>query len=148
MNEYILRPAIPSDMDGILALQLAVFSGEQKIPPEDIPLSDSLQPRWWCAERDGQLAAAVAAWKEDGVVHWGRFAVQSHLRGQHIGTALARRSLEDLFRDGAEVIHLTARESTVRIFRKLGGIVTGEPIPFFESTVTPLILRKTDYIAE
>ena len=148
MNEYILRTALPSDMDDILALQLAVFAGEQKIPAEDVPLSGSLHPHWWCAELDGQLAAAVAAWEEDGVMHWGRFAVQPHLRGQHIGTALARRSLDDLFRDGTEVIHLTARESTVRIFRKLGGTVTGDPIPFFEGTVTPLILRKADYIAE
>ena len=41
MNEYILRTARPSDMDAILALQLAVFAGEQKIPAEDVPLSGS-----------------------------------------------------------------------------------------------------------
>ena len=148
MNAYILRPALPSDMDDILTLQLAVFAGEQKIPADDVPLSEDRHPTWWCAEVDGRLAAAVAAWEEDGAVHWGRFAVQPHLRGRHIGTALARHSLEALFASGAEVIHLTARESTVRIFRKMGGVITGEPIPFFEGTVTPLVLRKTDYIAE
>lgn len=148
MNKYLLRTALPSDMDAILALQLAVFAGEQKIPAEDVPLSDHLNPQWWCAEFCGQLAAAVAAWEEDGVMHWGRFAVQPHLRGRHIGTALARRSLEDLFRSGTKVIHLTARESTVRIFQKLGGTVTGEPMPFFEGTVTPLTLYKNDYIPE
>ena len=37
MNEYILRPALPSDMDAIQALQPAVFGGEQKIPAEDVP---------------------------------------------------------------------------------------------------------------
>ena len=148
MNEYILRTALPSDMADILVLQLAVFVGEQKIPADDVPLSEERLPTWWCAEVDGQLAAAVAAWEEDGVTHWGRFAVQPHLRGRHIGTALARRSLEDLFAGGADTIHLTARESTVRIFLKLGGIVTGEPEPFFEGTVTPLVLRKADYIPE
>jgi ribosomal protein S18 acetylase RimI-like enzyme len=95
---------------------------------------------------NGAIAAAVASWEEHGRTHWGRFAVQPALRGKHIGTALARHSVEDLFSRGAPEIHLTARESTVHIFCKMGGEITGEPVPFFEGTVTPVILRKESYV--
>ena len=146
MSDIILRDATSADMDKILKLQIAVFAGEQRIPAEGVPLSPALNPHWWCAELDGKIAAAVAAWQEDGLTHWGRFAVQPHLRGQHIGTALARRSVEDLFSEGVDAIYLTARESTVHIFCNMGGVITGEPEPFFEGTVTPVILRKENYV--
>jgi len=146
VNDIILRTATASDMDEILKLQIAVFAGEQKIPVEGVPLSSDLNPRWWCAELDGSLAAAVAAWQEGGKMHWGRFAVQPHLRGQHIGTALARHSVEALFAQGTDAIYLTARESTVHIFCKMGGVVTGEAEPFFEGTVTPVVLLHKNYV--
>ena len=70
-----------------------------------------------CAESDGKIYAATAAWKENDETHWGRFAVFPAARGRHIGTELARFSFAELFGMGVDKIYMDARDATVKILR-------------------------------
>lgn len=145
MQPALIRDAREGDTADIRSLMVDVFAGEQGIPAEWNDIAADRHPRWWCAERDTAIVGAVAAWTLDGQVHWGRFAVRSDTRGQHIGTRLARHSLESLFSHGVEDIHMDAREATVRLICGMGGRVVGDPVPFFEGTVTPVVLSRADY---
>lgn len=44
-------------------------------------------------------------------------------------------------------IHMTARDTTVKIVCEMGGKITGEPYPFYAGNVTPVILKKKNYMA-
>ena len=143
-NDISIRPAEAGDMAAVEAMQRAVFGGEQDIPPELLPPPEGA--RWWCAvSPEGELLGTAAAWTEGGETHWGRFAVDPGLRGRGLGTRLARASLDDLFASGTETVHAEAREATVRILCRLGARVTGEPVPFYRGTVTPVALTRAAY---
>jgi predicted GNAT family N-acyltransferase len=145
MDDLILRKATILDMDDIIQLQLDVFEGEQKIPAQMIPISEDKSPQWWCALLGTSIVGAVASWKVSDQVHWGRFATKQNYRGLHIGTKLARFSLEDLFSQGMDEIFIDARDATVKIICGMGGIIIGNPTKFYDGTVTPVILSKKDY---
>ena len=42
-------------------------------------------------------------------------------------------------------MYMEAREVTVKMIVNMGGEITGETVPFFAGTVTPLILKKESY---
>lgn len=132
-------------MPRIIAMQADVFSGEQGIPSEDVDAFMAKEPVCWCAESDGKLYAAAAAWKENNEIHWGRFVVFPAARGQHIGTRLARFSFEELFHEGVDKIYMDARDTTVKIVCGMGGKIVGEPYKFYEGNVTPVILTRDDF---
>ena len=102
-------------------------------------------PTWYCAELNGIPAGTVAVWQEGSETHWGRFAVQPDLRGRGIGKALVRYSLEQSFSRGIDRICMEAREATVHIICKMGGRITGEAVPFFVGTVTPVEISAADF---
>ena len=145
MAELILRKAGAGDMDEINGMQVEIFHGEQKIPLTGMILAEESSPQWWVAVLDKETVGAVAAWKGGGQTHWGRFMVRPICRGMHTGTKLAQHSLEELFAQGVEEIHMEARESTVKIISKMGGEILGNPVPFYAGTVTPLVLHREDY---
>ncbi|MDF2567861.1 MAG: transcriptional regulator, MarR family, partial [Oscillospiraceae bacterium] len=91
------------------------------------------------------IVGAVAAWKDNDQVHWGRFATKQNYRGLHIGTRLAQFSLDDLFSQRIEEIYMDARDITVKIICDMGGEIIGKPTKFYDGTVTPVVLRKKDY---
>lgn len=141
----VLRRAEDADLPDIMDLQVAIFTGEQHIPETLVRSVQDTAPQWWCARQNGALIGAVASWKEKGVTHWGRFAVSAHLRGQGIGKALAKLSLETLFAHGVQQVCLEARDSTVHIICSLGGRIIGPAKPFFKGSVTPVEIRPEDY---
>ena len=145
MAELKLRLASAEDLPHIMDLQVQVFTGEQCIPEEMVRAVQNAKPTWYCAELDGVPAGTVAVWQENGETHWGRFAVRPDLRGHGIGTALARYSLEQSFSRGIRRICMEAREATVHIICKMGGQVTGEAVPFFVGTVTPVEISAADF---
>lgn len=145
MHELVLRKATNQDMNDIMKLQVNVFSGEQKIPENMIEVIGEDAVQWWCVTINSSLVGSVAAWKEDNQIHWGRYAVNSDYRGRHIGTALAKYSLEDLFSQGIKEVYMEARVAAVKIICSMGGKVIGEPVPFYEGTITPVLIREEDY---
>lgn len=133
-------------MPRIIAMQADVFSGEQGIPCEDVDAFMAKEPVCWCAESDGKLYAAAAAWKENNQIHWGRFVVFPAARGQHIGTRLARFSFAELFHEGVDKIYMDARDVTVKIVCGMGGKIVGEPYKFYGGNVTPILLTRDDFL--
>jgi DNA-binding MarR family transcriptional regulator len=126
------------------AMELAVqtFSGEQNIPRHLVPLSKSKCPKWWCVRLGEDVIGTVAAWKEAGQWHWGRFAVDKNFRGLGIGKSLAVESITALFTSLTDKIIIEARDVTVGIIKKLGGKQTRPPFDFFGDPVTPMELEK------
>jgi len=148
IDDLILKKATELDISDIIQLELDVFNCEQQIPPELIPLPAKDYPQWWCALLGTSIVGAVAAWKDMNRVHWGRFATRRNYRGLHIGRKLAQYSLEDLFSEGIEEIHMDARDITVKIICGMGGKIIGKPTLFYNSNVTPVVLYRKDYYRE
>ena len=42
-------------------------------------------------------------------------------------------------------IHMTARDTTVKIVCDMGGEITGESYPFYGGNVTPVVLKKENF---
>lgn len=145
METIIYRGAREDDLPQILDLQTRIFNGEQKIPAGEVGEFLAKKPMLWCALKDGIVVGAAAAWKEGEVLHWGRFVTERSHRGKHIGTKIAQLSFDELFSRGYDEVHMEAREATVRMVLKMGGRIAGEPAPFYEGTVTPVVLRREDY---
>ena len=144
-----IRKAAKADMDAVMELLRSIFEGEQDIPGQMLAVPESQKPEWWCAELDGRVVGTVALYlMEDGHWHMGRFVLSGELRGQHVATRLLYFAMDDVFspeRD-IDIIYTESRDATVHILEKMGGIIVGESREFFKGTVTPVNLRKEDYL--
>lgn len=145
MNEVIYRRAHDNELAQIITLQSNIFHAEQGIPEDDVETFLTRSPICWCAELAGKICGTAIAWKEDNVMHWGRFVVVPEMRGQHIGAKLARYTFEDLFHEGVDEICMTARDTTVKIVCGMGGEIVGESYLFYGGNVTPVVLKKEKY---
>lgn len=145
MEQLIIRHPSQAELPAVIALENRVFHGEQGIPLDDLDTFLAKKPQIWCAELEGRIVGMVCAWKEDGRTHCGRFVVGPELRGRKIGGRLVRQFFSDLFAQGEEELYMEGRPVTVDLVTQLGGQVVGETVPFFNGTITPLILRKSDY---
>ena len=136
-----------SEADAVIAQKQAadVFFLEQGIPRERCAMAPDCNPIWWCVKQDGNMVGTVAAYWEEGICHVGRITIAPELRGKHIGTEMLRFAMEDLFASVTDEIFMEARETTVHIMKKMGAQITGEPVPFYGGTITPLILNKKDF---
>ena len=146
MKDVVFKKATDLNMEEIIKLEINVFEGEQEIPAKLIPIPPKNSPQWWCALLDEDVIGAIAAWEQNGQIHLGRFAIAPKYRRLHIGTNLVTYSIEDLFSQGIEQIHIEAREITVKIICAMGAKITGEPMEFYQGTVTPRVLYKKDYL--
>lgn len=145
MNKIIYRRANKEEYAKIIILQSNIFHNEQGIPEDNVEEFLARNPICWCAELDGKIIGTAIAWKEASEMHWGRFVVLPSLRGQKIGPKLARYSFEDLFEQNVDEIHMTARDTTVKIVCDMGGKITGEPQSFYEGNVTPVVLKRENF---
>lgn len=145
MESLRYRKARTEDMEAVMALQTAVFHGEQLIPRDAVEAFLAMEPQCWVAELDGVIVGTAAAWHEGGQLHWGRFIVTKALRGRHIGTKLAAFTFAELFSQGIDSIFMEARDTTVAIVGKMGGTVAGEPVPFYKGTVTPVWITRAAF---
>lgn len=143
----ILRKAAEADLGAVLALAQNIFEQEQQIPRALTDIPAEKRPQWWCAEEDGAIVATLVAYVENEVWHMGRLTVAQGLRGQGIAPRLIRFALEDLFEQGVEELHMEARTAVVRILETFGAEITGEAIPFYVGTITPLCLKKDRFYA-
>lgn len=145
-SNIILEKATPNYMKDIIKLATDVFTNEQNIPENLIPLNEALQPIWWYARMGEDIIGISASWRENDEWHWGRYAVDKKLRGKGVGKKLALFSLNEIFNLGAGEIFSEARDITVRMLRKLGCEVTGEPVIFYGDSVTPITIKKCDFL--
>lgn len=145
MQEVIIREATRADLDAIAKLQVNVFTGEQEIPETMIEVIGEGATQWWCATIDSLVIGAVAAWSENGQIHLGRYAVNRNYRGRHIGTALAKYSLDALFSQGVPELYMEARDAAVKIICGMGGTIIGNPVPFYKGNVTPVVISRENF---
>lgn len=145
-SKIIIEKVSPSYMEDVIRLATEVFTNEQNIPENLIPLNEDLQPIWWCARIGENIIGISASWRENDEWHWGRYAVDKKLRGRGIGKKLAMFSLNEIFNLGADEIFSEARDITVKMLGKLGCEVTGEPVIFYGDSVTPITIKKFDFI--
>ncbi|AKN33405.1 MarR family transcriptional regulator [Clostridium carboxidivorans P7] len=133
-------------MEEAIKLATDIFSDEQSIPAELIPVKDDLKPIWWCARVGEDIIGVAAAWKEKDKWHWGRFAVDKRLRGIGIGQKIAVFSLKETFNSYTEEVYIEARDITVNILKKFGCEVIGEAEDFYGEPVTPITLSKSNFM--
>lgn len=141
----IIRRAAQADMPRIMALVDSVFSGEQGIPQQMNPVPDERQPQWWCAVEENEIVGTAVLYAQAGEWRIGRLAVARPLRGRRIGTQLLREALTGAFAQGADAVHMEARDAMVRILLRMGAEISGEPFEFYCGAVTPVIMRKAKY---
>ncbi len=146
MDDIVFRRATAEELPRIVEMEVAVFTGEQGIPADMIRAFAAEDPDCWVAVAGGKICAAVAAWKENGQTHMGRFVVDTALRGHHIGSRLVEHAFRDVFAGGAEILYMETRDVTVKIVSALGGKVTGDSYWFYGDNATPMILRKEDFL--
>lgn len=144
--ECMVRRASDADIDAVLAFAAQIFADEQDIPKELNFIPADKQPQWWCMEQDGELVGTAAIYREGGQWHMGRITVARRLRGQHRGTFLLKRVLDDVFAQDVDNIFLEARDTTVHILTGFGAEIAGEPFAFYCGNVTPMILTRTAFL--
>lgn len=143
-----VRQATDHDMAEIMELVEHTFFHEQGIPKNMIPIPGDKDPRWWYIRHEGRIAATVALYREGEEWHMGRLAVTPGLRGSHIATTLLKTAIPAVFAMGIGVIHTDSRDATVHILRKFGGEIAGETGVFFNSNITPVVLKRENLPAE
>ncbi|NFV11719.1 MarR family transcriptional regulator [Clostridium sporogenes] len=133
-------------LEDAIKLTTEVFHCEQNIPKELIPIKKDLKPIWWCTRVGEDIIGVVASWQGNNKWHWGRFAIDKRLRGLGIGKKMAAFSLNEMFNLDVEEIFIDARDVTVTILKKLGCEVLGESIDFYGEPVTPVVMKKQDFM--
>lgn len=133
-------------IEDAIKLTTEIFTYEQGIPEELIPINEDLKPIWWCARVGEDIIGVVACWQENNQWHWGRFTVDKRLRGLGIGKKMAIFSLNEMFNLNVEKVFIEARDVTVIILKQLGCEVLGKPIDFYGEPVTPVVVKKRDFI--
>ena len=144
--ECIVRRASDADMDAVMEMNAQIFEGEQNIPQEMNFIPADKQPQWWCMEQDGELVGTAAIYREGEQWHMGRITVAPKLRGQHKGTFLLKRVLDDVFAQDVDNIFLEARDATVHILTGFGAEIVGEPFAFYRGNVTPILLTRDKFL--
>ncbi|MBQ8143401.1 MAG: GNAT family N-acetyltransferase [Butyricicoccus sp.] len=145
MSELTFRKAEERDMEAVMALNVATFTGEQGIPADMIALPPERCPVWWCAFLGDRLAGTVAGYYDGDDFHMGRFTVDPTLRGHRIGKQLVEYAFTDAFASGIERVDMECRDVTVKILLTMGAEISGEPFEFFGDSVTPMVMHRNAY---
>ncbi len=143
-STYHIEQLNPTSVNSALLFLEQVFSIEQNIPKELIPILAD-QQRWWGIKDGNQIIGTAAICEINSEWHWGRLAIHEKLRGLGLGKKLVMQSLEESFQMGIETILIDARDITVDMILQLGGKIVGEKANFYGLPVTPMKLCKNDF---
>ncbi|MDX5477190.1 MAG: GNAT family N-acetyltransferase [Cyclobacteriaceae bacterium] len=145
MSSLSLNIEVLSDdhlIDALLLMQ-KVFFEEQQIPVDYLPVKIFPQISWGIFNGDSLIGLSIA-WKEEDLWHWGRYAVHPQWRGKGLGRKLAQVCLSDLFQQGAQEVHIDARNVTLKLLLQFGAKVVGDTFDFY-GPVTPMRLKAVDF---
>lgn len=146
VEAIILERISPGYLKDVIKLATEVFTYEQSIPEELVPIKEDLKPTWWCAKIGEDIIGIAASWIEEGEWHWGRFAVDKRFRGLGVGKKIAIFSINETYNLGAEKIFIEAKDITVKILEQFGCDVIGETVEFYGEPVTPIIIERSSFI--
>ena len=130
----------------IHAFLTGIFTKEQGIPAEMIPIKADKVYWWGIVGPDKEILGAVAIWKEMESWHWGRFSIHPKIRGRGLGRELAILSFSEAFKLNIQSIVIDARDKVVGLVESLGGVVCGETTPFFSGNITPMKLERESFV--
>jgi predicted GNAT family N-acyltransferase len=139
-----IEPLSESSLPEAYLFLETIFTNEQQIPKDLIPLQHE-QQMWWCIKNGGIIVGTVASWKDSNEWHWGRLAVDPNKRGLGLGRELAVGSFKELFRMEIDQIIIDARDITVGLLLSLGAKVTGATTQFYGIPITPMKLIKSNF---
>ncbi len=134
-NEYVLLEDISGE----------IFESEQGIPKSLTHIEDDKHPIWWYVLDNEIVVGTICAYFDNGECHMGRIAIIPSMRNRGIATKMIRQALEDLFSQGINIIYLEARDITVHMLEKMGGVVNGRAFEFYGDQCTPILIRKENY---
>lgn len=141
-----VRRAEQAEVQAVLAFAAQIFADEQQIPREMNVIPAEKQPQWFCMKQDGVLAGNGGSLPRGRQVAYGPHHGRAVPRGQHRGTFLMKSVLTEVFAQGVDEIFLEARDATVHILRGFGAQIAGEPFAFYRGRVTPILLKRTDFV--
>jgi N-acetylglutamate synthase-like GNAT family acetyltransferase len=140
-----IRPAVPADVDTVVALVEGAYRGESSRAGwtteadlidgsrTDVDEITSLLPDLLVAEHDGELVGCAALSVVDGAAYFGTFAVRPTLQGGGVGGALldaAEERARGLGLDRVEMTVLTVRAELIAWYERRGYTRTGATKPF------------------
>ena len=130
-NVRVKLAETPREKEGIRALRLEVFVGEQGIPAEEeYDRHDATALHVVALQDDRVVGTARMMTLSSGEVQFGRKAVESSLRRRGIGGSILS-FLEDQARSrGAARVILNSQSEAVSFYRRHGYVAEGGP--FFE----------------
>lgn len=147
INDFAITRLSTNDQEAINAFLSTIFSDEQYIPRELIPI-DSDEVYWWgVIGRENEILGVAATWKEEDEWHWGRFSIHPRLRGKGLGKKLAEVSLHETFELDIPYLTIDARDVTIHLIKNFGGEICGKPVQFYSENVTPMKLEKHNFKA-
>ena len=138
--------AIREDMPKVMELVINVFL-KQDIPGELNYIPEEKRPKWWVIRSKQDIIGALALFIEDGKYHLGRLVIKEEERGKNLATKLVKEALDQIFLNDIDIIYMDARDITVKIMLKLGAKIVGDPRPFYKGLITPMVIKKEDYLS-
>ncbi|MDT4896530.1 MAG: putative acetyltransferase [Acidobacteriota bacterium] len=132
MNTLQLRPTVPEDVPGILALIGEVYSeydcvlnaeAEERHLLEPGPYFRAREGEFWVVEDDGRIRATVAVMLDEGVGELKSLYVHSSLRRQGWGRRLTELAIDYARAQGKQKMILwsdTRFQDAHRLYRSMG----------------------------
>jgi DNA-binding MarR family transcriptional regulator len=145
-SKLIFEELNPNYNEIVMNLLVDIFTGEQDIPEKLIPIAPELKPTWWTMRLGEDIVGVSACWYEKDTCHLGRLAIDNRFRGLGLGKKLIISTIEAIFKRDVDRIYMEARDITLNIVQKIGGQIIGETEIFYGGKVTPVVLKKSDFI--
>ncbi|MDR3586533.1 MAG: ribosomal protein S18-alanine N-acetyltransferase [Desulfosporosinus sp.] len=128
MNNGIVRPMLPSDLEAILEIESASFSSPWSLESFNTELKDNEYARYLCLELNEQVIGYMGLWFILDEGHITNIAITPNFRGQRWGEFLMRSVMEKMAEQGMERMTLEVRvsnSSAQSLYKRLGFTIAG-----------------------
>lgn len=147
---FIIRNAKKSDLDQILEIEQSCYPvpwDRQAFECEFSKQESNINIFLVAEERkSGKIAGYLAGNIIIGYVHILNIAVAREFRKMGLGTGFMKRAEQETFKRGLGTLTLEVREnneSAVKLYKKLGYVIKGRRIKYYENTDDALLMWKT-----
>lgn len=116
-----VREARVDELDAVLALRRAVFSGEQGFRAADVPDEDDPRATHLVAVDGGEIVGACRLVpSREGRIRLGYLAVAAWARGRGVGTAILTDALGRALAGGFDTVVLHANPAAASLYERAG----------------------------
>ena len=128
MNNGIVRPMLPSDLEVIQEIESASFSSPWSLESFKAELKDNEYARYLCLELNERVIGYMGLWFILDEGHITNIAITPNYRGQRWGEFLMRSVMEKMAEQGMERMTLEVRvsnSSAQSLYKRLGFTIAG-----------------------